>query len=79
MPTGFVKKLADKKGMSVAEAEKKWEEAKSNVDKSKYPDDNAYYAVITKVFKSMMGETMVLSFNEWYKKCDTSSTKQKTV
>ena len=61
MPTGFVKKLADKKGMSVAEAEKKWEEAKSNVD------------------KSMISETSVLSFNEWYKKCDTSSTKQKTV
>ncbi len=59
MPTGFVKKLADKHGMSIGEAEKKWEEAKEAVDKSKYTDDNAYYAVVTTVFKKMMHERLI--------------------
>jgi hypothetical protein len=55
--------------MSTAEAEKKWEEAKKAVDKSKYSDDNSYYAVVTTVFKKMMGESLVpgaiLNFDEF--------------
>lgn len=41
--------------MNVSAAEEKWHEAKAAVDKSKY-DDDSYYAVVTKVFKKMMGE-----------------------
>lgn len=55
--------------MSVSDAEKKWEEAKNSVDKSKYSDDNAYYAVVTTVFKKMMHENLVpgtiLNFDEF--------------
>ena len=55
--------------MSIDAAEKKWEEAKKAVDKSKYPDDDAYYAVVTTVFKKMMHENIVpgsiLNFNEF--------------
>lgn len=55
--------------MSIDAAEKKWEEAKKAVDKSKYPDDNAYYAVVTTVFKKMMHENIVsgtiLNFDEF--------------
>lgn len=39
MPTAFVKKIADKNGVSVSDAEAKWEEAKKSVDKSKYSDN----------------------------------------
>jgi hypothetical protein len=42
--------------MSVDAAEKKWQEAKSSVDKTKYDTDNSYFAVVTTVFKKMMGE-----------------------
>lgn len=51
--------------MSVADAEKKWERAKAAVDKSKYPDDNAYWKIVTSVFKKMMHESYLLSFGEW--------------
>lgn len=55
--------------MSVDDAESKWEKAKKAVDKSKYPEDDAYYAVVTTVFKKMMGETSVpgsiLNFDEY--------------
>src|SRR5574343_650007 len=55
--------------MPVSDAEKKWEEAKKAVDKSKYPEDDAYYAVVTKVFKNMMHENIVpetiLSFDKF--------------
>lgn len=55
--------------MSTDAAEKKWEEAKKAVDKSKYPDDDSYYAVVTSVFKKMMHEETVpgtvLNFDEF--------------
>lgn len=55
--------------MPVSDAEKKWEEAKKAVDKSKYPEDDAYYAVVTKIFKNMMHENIVpetiLSFDKF--------------
>jgi hypothetical protein len=43
-------------GMSVDAAEEKWHKAKAAVDKSKYDDDDTYYAVVTTVFKKMIGE-----------------------
>ena len=49
--------------MSVSDAEAKWEKAKKAVDKSKYPENDAYYAVVTKIFKNMMHE--IMSFREW--------------
>lgn len=55
--------------MSVSDAEAKWEEAKKAVDKSKYPEDDSYYAVVTTVFKKMMGENIIpgtlLNFDEF--------------
>ena len=69
MPTSFVKKLAKKKGMSIEEAEAKWDKAKDSVDRVKYSDDSSYYAVVTSVFKKMMREEIipdtVLTFQQY--------------
>lgn len=57
--------------MVTGEAEKKWEKAKSAVDKSKYPDDDAYWKLVTTVFKKMMHEELspgtFMSFDEFVK------------
>ncbi len=54
MPTEYVKKLAKEHGMSVEAAEKKWDEAKKKA--SEEGTSHEYYAYVTTIFKSMMGE-----------------------
>jgi hypothetical protein len=34
----------------------KWEEAKSKVDRKKYPNSSDYYSVVTHVYKNLGGE-----------------------
>lgn len=54
MPTEYVKKLAKEHGMSLEEAEGKWKEAMKQAKKEDHVDD--YFAYVTAIFKSMMGE-----------------------
>jgi hypothetical protein len=58
-------KIAAKQNRPVADIEAEWEKAKKTVDRSKYDDDNRYYAVVTTVFKKMVGESNILSFEEF--------------
>lgn len=51
MPAPYVKKLAKQKGMSVSDAEKKWNSAKGQAKKEGHGED---YAYITSIFKRMM-------------------------
>lgn len=53
MPTPFVAKLAKKHGMSIKDAEGKWDSAKKAAEKQGQGEN---YAYITDVFKNMMGE-----------------------
>lgn len=53
MPSAYVKKMADKHGISVKEAEDKWDEAKQAAEKQGQGDN---YAYTTQIFKNMMGE-----------------------
>lgn len=53
MPTAYVKKLASKHGISVSDAEAKWEKAKSAAKKEGHAKD---YGYITSIFKKMMHE-----------------------
>lgn len=46
--------------MSVDAAEEKWHNAKAAVDRKKYDNDDSYYAVVTKVFKTMIGENKAM-------------------
>jgi hypothetical protein len=60
MPTGLVKKLAAKKGVSIPAAEKEWEEGKRAARKaglSQSGDKERYWAYTTTVFKRRMGES----------------------
>ncbi|WP_300156383.1 hypothetical protein [Solidesulfovibrio sp.] len=54
MPTEYVKKLADEHGISVEEAEHRWNEAKKKAKEEGTSKD--YYAYVTAIFKNMMGE-----------------------
>lgn len=51
MPTPLIKSIADKAGVSVEEAEKKWHEAKAIAAES---GKSANYAYITSIFKRML-------------------------
>lgn len=74
--------------MSVSDAEAKWEKAKKAVDKSKYPEDDAYYAVVTKIFKNMMHEELpvgtILNFDKFiseifgFSRSETDANRQMT-
>ena len=56
MPTPLVKKYAEEKGVSVAEAEGKWERAKEEAKSSNVkPDSVSYWKIVTTIFKKMMG------------------------
>lgn len=50
MPQAYVEKMAKKRGLSVGEAEKIWDKAK------KASNDPKNFAVITTIFKKMIGE-----------------------
>lgn len=58
MPTGYVKKLAEKHGTSTKTAENKWNKAKDAANKGD-ADDN--WALTTHIFKNMMGEKSSVS------------------
>lgn len=53
MPTGYVKKLALKHGVSSSTAEKHWSAAKAAAKKEGHSED---YAYVTSIFKNMMHE-----------------------
>ena len=53
MPTGYVKKLAKKHGVSTATAEKHWEMAKAAAAKEGHGED---YGYVTAIYKNMMHE-----------------------
>lgn len=53
MPTGYVKKLGKKHGVSSATAEKHWETAKAAAQKEGHGED---YGYVTSIFKNMMHE-----------------------
>ena len=55
MPQAYVKKLANKHNISVATAEKKWEQAKKSAKKQGHAED---YDYITGIFKKMMHESL---------------------
>lgn len=55
MPTGYVKKLAKKHGVSSATAEKHWDAAKSVAKKEGHGED---YGYVTSIFKNMMHENV---------------------
>ena len=57
MPSGYVKKLADKKGVSIDKAEERWDNANKAAEQQGQGDN---YAYVTQVFKSMMGEKGML-------------------
>ena len=69
MPSNVVKSFAKKAGISLAKAEEKWKEAKNKV-KEQYKDlsekDDRFYALVTAIFKKMVGvEENYQSFNEY--------------
>lgn len=52
MPVTAIKNLAKKHGMDVASAEKKWDEAKSIVNKEYKKDSPAYWGTVMKIAKA---------------------------
>jgi multimeric flavodoxin WrbA len=55
MPTGYVKKLAKKHGVSTSTAEKHWGMAKAAAKKEGHGED---YGYVTSIFKNMMHENL---------------------
>lgn len=55
MPTGYVKKLAKKHGVSTSTAEKHWSMAKAAAKKEGHAEDFGY---VTSIFKNMMHENL---------------------
>jgi hypothetical protein len=49
MPTGFVKKMAKKHGLSVEKSESLWNRAKEQA--------GGNWAIITSIYKKMLGES----------------------
>lgn len=56
MPTSYIKQMAEEQGISVAKAEKYWEEAKEAAKKSydEDKDSEAFYGTTTNIFKSII-------------------------
>ncbi len=57
MPQAYVKKLAEKHGLSLSEAEAKWSKAKKAAEKNGHTDD---YGYVTSIFKKMMHEASLV-------------------
>lgn len=57
MPTPYIKKTAKKHHITTGKAEKKWNKAKA-IAKSQGQADN--YALITGIYKKMIGENLSL-------------------
>lgn len=62
MPQAYVKKLAKKKGISIAKAEDHWVKAKELAAEQGHKED---YDYITGIFKKMMGESNTMTFKEF--------------
>lgn len=60
MPTSYIKKTAKKHHITTGKAEKKWNKAKAIAKKQGQADN---YALITGIYKKMIGES--LSFSEF--------------
>ncbi len=56
MPTQLVKKYAEKRGMSIAKAEERWELAKKQAREKFEPDSERFWAYTVGIFKKMMNE-----------------------
>lgn len=56
MPVAYVKKLAKKKGVSIAKSEKRWGKAKEIASDS---GESGNYAYVMGIYKRMMGEEEV--------------------
>ena len=55
MPTPAITSMASKAGISVVEAEKKWEKAKIEASKSYSQEDDKYWGTVMKIFKAKLG------------------------
>nr|DAT28501.1 MAG TPA: Lactose operon repressor [Caudoviricetes sp.] len=57
MPTNTLKALADKAGVDIGTAEKKWNAAKEIADKNQNvkKDSNQYWALVTYITKKELG------------------------
>jgi hypothetical protein len=64
MPTKFVQNSAEKAGISIEAAEKKWAEAKAAVHKGKRRG-SWYWGKVMNTFKRMMGLMEEVTFKDW--------------
>lgn len=55
MPTSTLKSLANKAGVSLQDAEKAWDEAKSIAKKQKDESDPMFWGLVTKITKNKIG------------------------
>jgi flagellar biosynthesis/type III secretory pathway protein FliH len=57
MPSSVVKSFAEKAGVSVEEAEKRWEEAKEKAKEEGFKEGSVrFYKLTTTIFKKMLGQ-----------------------
>lgn len=65
MPTPYIQKLSKERGISVAKLEKKWDEAKK-IAEEEYGNvlDDKFYAIVTSIFKRMVGEKTESKFKK---------------
>jgi hypothetical protein len=66
MPTAYIKKMATKHNKSIKDMEEKWEDAKKAISGSE--DDPGHWGKVMVVFKKMIGEQEIISFNDFYEK-----------
>ena len=65
MPTAYVKKMADRHGISVTAAEEKWEKAKQAAENKFKHGTKRYWPYVMGIFKKMMGLKEQVSFKEF--------------
>jgi hypothetical protein len=65
VPTAYVKKMADKHGISVGAAEEKWERAKKAAGEKLEPGSKRFWPYVMGIFKRMFGEAEVLTLKDY--------------
>ena len=65
MPTAYVKKMADKHGISVGAAEEKWERAKEAAEKKFKHGSKRFWPYVVGIFKRMFGEAEEVTFKDF--------------
>ena len=65
MPTAYVKKMADKHGISVGAAEEKWERAKKAAEEKFKHGSKRYWPYVMGIFKRMFGEAKEITFKDY--------------